>query len=567
MPKRLIIILLMLLLIAPVAAQEEEPPPLTPEQVQQVLEVQGAYERLQFQSSYKVSGSVVGAQELTVEGGAAYFNNIVLDFTWDFTVIPRRNTLDNVQGVTDLIFSLEESEGAQRVEATFESVILDGISYTNVRNGVPGVELNTWMQDPPINADAPIPPDKSATETFLFYYLVNEDRVQDITRLPDTTSVNGQTLKVFEVMLSVPALREANVMTVTEVGDVSANLSASLGGLGDITQQATYKMTVSIGVDDNLPHEVSYSYLNTLTAEQRDGFAQQDIQGTLIFSDFGADATITNPLEGDASAIDVELVTYVQDAYTNLRNTRGYRISGSASGSQTQRVPDQSYEGTFDLSSTYTGAVIPQSDSLDRVQLNSDVAATLTENGQLVQDLAVNYDFILAEDQSWINLRSGNAGGPTDIWQGPNPTSTEPIPTDRVYSEAFLFYYLLEPGTVASITELPEQEIDGETVRVFEVGMKIGVLRTQDVISPTGIGQGTDNNLSANFGDRGGVSADTIYTMTIYVSTRNQLPRRADFTFDNVITTGTDANGEQNISGTVDFFDFNDNTISIEPPI
>src|SRR5690606_34744258 len=134
----------------------------------------------------------------------------------------------------------------------------------------------------------------------------------------------------------------------------------------------------------------------------------------------------------------------------------------------------------------------------------------LSENDGPTQETLAVFTYLLSDNESWFRLTESSNDVQLDTWNGPIAAYAEPIPSDRANAEVFSFLYLVEPGTVQSIREEEARILsDGTEVRVFQIEMRTGVLKSIGVMSDTGIGEGTDNNITSSFNGLGAISADT----------------------------------------------------------
>lgn len=543
---------------------------LTDDQLTLVRLLETAYRDLTA-NTYRATGEVLAVQNLDATAELDYFNDIVLELNWDFVVSPNRDALDDIRGTTQLYIELQDSNGEQIQDVVYESVLFAGTSYTNLISGVEGVRSSVWTQDPALPEES-ISRDLASTQPFSFYYLLSEQSVSDVVEL-DTSALDGEPVRNFEVRMSNSALQEAGVLSATDVGAGSnVSLTATLDALGGVrTSVAEYMLFVSIGADDGLPRSVRYTYVNDVEAVQGGSLFQQ-IEGEVRFSDYGAPVSIVNPLEDDPNAIDPALVERVQNAYAALRRAN-YRLSGTISGVQVVTADlDGGYRLETDIGVNYTSAVIPArpGGGLDRVESTFDVLLRNTENTAPPQVIDILYDYILDdEERTFTRLVDGEIEGAlTDVWRGPTAAYSQPIPADRVNSEPFSLLYLVEPSLVDTITALGEITVEGIRTQAYELTLKVGVLQTIGVTSQTGIGENTDFNLVAFLGDANLIqSAVAEYEMVVYVGIESGLPHLVEFRYtNNVSSSFENAQAEQVIVGRIEFFDFGVG-LSIEPPM
>jgi hypothetical protein len=560
------LLLLASFLIGSVQAQSG----LTDEQVDLVRFVETAYRDLT-SNTYQVTGDFSAVQNLDANPVLDYFNDITLSLAWDFVVSPNRDALDDVQGVIDLSLDLQDSNGQQAQHVVYETVLLDGNSYTNLTSGLEGIRAGVWMQDPPLPEES-IPRDLALTQPLLLYYLLNVETVIDVTEHEESV-IHGETVRQFEVHLSIPALEAAGIITPTSIGaNSNIALTATMDALGGARPDGTaeYVMLIAIGTEDGLPRAVQYVYTNDVEGVQG-GTLHQQIQGNIVFSEFGASVTIENPLEGDVNAIDPALVARVENAYAALRRAN-YRVTGTVSGTQVVTADlSGGYRLETDLNVNYTSAVIPSRTGLDQVSSTFDVFLRSTENTSPPQVIDILYDYILdgSGGRSFSQLVDGQVeGGLTNVWQARNTVYTEPIPEDRVNSEPFNFLYLVDASLADSITALGEMTVEGIRTQAYELTLKTGILQTMGVLSRTGIGANTDFNMVSSVGDESFItSAQGEYQLVVYVGIETGLPHVVEFRYTNVVESSFEnARAEQVIIGRVVYSDFGTG-LSIQAPM
>jgi hypothetical protein len=408
----------------------------------------------------------------------------------------------------------------------------------------------------------------------LLLYLVNPQTVIAVEEQAATT-INGENVRVILLDLDPVQLREQRVIYELGIGpENSTNFTASLSGVGALTLDTRYAMQVYIG-EDGLPRGVEYLFSNYVTAEQQNAQVDQKLTGVVSYSSFDAPIAIQNPLAADTGsdtvvqAVGTELENFVTDAYTNLQSLNSYRVEGRTIGVETLTSDTGGLD--LDMMVAYAYDVIPNGRAeVDDMNGTSDIVLNIAQEGKL-QHMAVLLDNVLLDGTIYTLIQeadvAGGLGMPVGEWVESGPVSSEIIPDDRANSEPFLFYYLVDPLIIQSLTELPSQTFDNQQMRVFEVALDPALLRDLGVISATGIGEGTSFNLTASFDGMGQLTTETTYVMTIFIGENDNLPHCVEYTFDQVVTTELKAGrADQSIEGVLEYSNF-DAPITIGNPL
>ncbi|MFW5691058.1 MAG: hypothetical protein ACOCXZ_01045 [Chloroflexota bacterium] len=252
-----------------------------------------AYTGLQDLSSYTISHTIDAYQLLDVILPSNPSEiELQVDSSGTYVVVPDPAGLDSYEGSSEIYFALNRVEQ----EAEFDTIAIGEDSYTRVTaaRGINVSNLGEWSIDPPAMPGL-IPADKVLTEVFLYYFLAGPDTIAAVNELTPETGPDGAALRVFDVQMSVPALREIGMMTETSIGEGSGtNLTASFDGLGEISSDAAYTLIVRIDEADSLVRSIDLTYTNDISTTNG-STGTQVIAGTFTFTDLGASVIITPP--------------------------------------------------------------------------------------------------------------------------------------------------------------------------------------------------------------------------------------------------------------------------------
>ncbi|MBC7812446.1 MAG: hypothetical protein H7175_14925 [Burkholderiales bacterium] len=600
----------LLLAVTPTLAQDTKGTPVPAVQAAAPAEiatlVQTAFTNLQNASSYH-SETVASAHQVLSATG--YNGDFVLDFNLSADVIPNgTDTMDNWDSSSTIDIHLEESNNnTQDIEVSVDTVMLDGQGFTRQTAGESqGLPLNVWLADGPTATGLPIPYDRMSLEPFSFLYLVDLQSALSASEMP-AELLNGEPMRVFEVQLNPEVLRDLGVISLTGIGEgTNTNLTATFDGLGELTATTSYTLRVWVGTTDILPHRVDYTFDNNVSAQQQNANAVQSVVGTTMYSNFDVPLTITNPLESGPVAIATIIVepgkpsaeatpstvqspaateavtssgiganisesdplSVVSAAYANLQALDSYHAEGSASAAQTVTSSDTNADFALDFS--FAMDVIPNGpDTVDTVMGTTAINLNMNQTGSTPQAIQAEIDLVIIDGQSYGRVNSANQdiGSPIGEWVAEAvPTGVLQIPYDRMNTEPFLFLYLVNPNTIASVVESSGATINGQAVRVFDVTLDPGVLQSLGVISQTGIGEGTSTNLTASFDGMGSLSTQTAYTLRILIGVEDGLPHEITYTFSNDITAQSGGGSAvQQVDGVIAYSNFNA-PVSIIPP-
>ncbi|HLA43988.1 MAG TPA: hypothetical protein VJZ27_11160 [Aggregatilineales bacterium] len=568
----LILFLVVVLLIPGITAGAQK---FTPEQLELIQLVQTGYENLQALQSYHTQGSTNAHQLLSADIQGGYEAELSMDIDFDFDVIPNGvATLDNVNGLTHMVIDVAQNIGGnQHIDAVINFALVDGQSLSRIEESATdlGVPLNVWSAEDPIPATQPIPEDREISEPFLLLYLVTPERVIGVEEKPPST-INGVSVRVVDVELDPAQLRDLRVISLTGIGEENdTNLTATLNGMGALTATTRYLMRVYVGVDDGMPYAAEYLFVNDVTAAQQNGQANQQLEGSVQYSNFNAPVTIVNPLEAGSdstastsSGDSNSPVAIVQQAYTDLQSLPGYTSVSQVEGFETLESDGQTLN--LQLSVSSSAQVNPRGiDTIDDMIGTATQSASLTQADGTTQAFSSTTEFVLLNEElfSRFDVTPPEMAGalPLGIWVDeatayPNVGANPPISNDRIWSEPFLFVYLVNADTVDSVTELAASTLDGQQMRVFEIQMNIESLRAAGVITPTSIGEGTSLNMYANFDNMGTITSDAAYLITISIGVDDGLPHLIAFQFTNNVSTARGATADFDIHGTVTYSEY-----------
>lgn len=545
---------------------------LTAEELELVELVQRSYESLQDLQSYHVEGSANAFQTVSADFQGGVEVEVSMDVDFGFDVVPNgAQNIDDMDGTSHMVLSITQSTGeSQFMDFVMDTVLVEGLDLSRIVESETdlGVPLNEWTPSVSGQTAPPIPVDRENSEPFLLLYLVNPQTVIAVEERESTT-VNGEDVRVILLDLDPALLRDQRVIYELGFGpENDTNFTASLDGVGALTLDTRYAMLAYIG-EDGLPRAVEYLFSNYVTGELYNGLADQQLTGTVVYSGYDAPVTIENPLAGPGGTVGTELENLVTDAYTNLQSLDSYRVEGRTIGGET--VSSERSGLDIDMSIVYAYDVVPNGRAdPDDMTGTTNLVMNMVQGAE-TQHMAILLDNVLLDGTLYTLIQEADVAGglsvPVGEWYESGVGGNAIIPEDRANSEPFLFYYLADPLSIKSLTELSSQTLGGQPMRVFEVALDPVFLRELGVITATGIGEGTSFNLTASFDGMGQLTTETTYVMTIFIGEDDNLPHCIEYRFDQLVTTELrSGRADQSIEGVLEYSNF-DETVTVGNPL
>ncbi len=188
------------------------------------------------------------------------------------------------------------------------------------------------------------------------------------------------------------------------------------------------------------------------------------------------------------SADDLALIDYVQSVLDNFADEGSFRITGSQNITQTlsanidgtKWIVDQTIDQIMNGSLQYGDA-----DSV-AAEMDIDQVMVSAVPGQAEIEMTQEMGVVVVDDT--LYMRVGRVSpeeiaamfpqGWVNVSENPNAIPGASMIDAEAYVGIFNtpFAYTLSAESVTSISELPEEEIDGETLRVFEMTLDLNTL-------------------------------------------------------------------------------------------
>ncbi len=200
--------------------------------------------------------------------------------------------------------------------------------------------------------------------------------------------------------------------------------------------------------------------------------------------------TVSFPIlaQSDHTADELEMIDYMQTALENFAVQTSFNMTGTQTITQTLSANVDgskiTVDQTFDQGITGSVQYVTADSVAAEIEINQYITSTipnqpLTEITQLMGIIIVDDLFYMRVSevsppemaalypQGWVNISENPNAIP-----GANLINTDQY-VNMLNSPAA---YSLTPDTVEAIKELPEEEIDGETLRVFHITLDLQAL-------------------------------------------------------------------------------------------